>query len=105
MRKRDKQAKYQPMQNANLTGSTLIGQTMNHRNVYTQDNAKHIFICGTTGSGKTVVLSNYIKSGIDKNYPMFMIDGKGDVGTGSMLDIVQRLNTHRKVYVINLTTR
>ena len=46
----------------------------------TPDNAKHIFICGTPGSGKTVGLSNYIKSGVEKDYGMLIIDGKGDTG-------------------------
>lgn len=47
-----------------INQSTLIGTTSVKRAVYTPDNAKHIFCCGTTGSGKTVVLSNYIKSAI-----------------------------------------
>ena len=84
--------------------STLIGTTSGRKAVYTEDNAKHIFCCGTTGSGKTVVLSNYIKSAIEKNYPALIMDGKGDVGEGSLLDIVTRLNHGRKkVFVINLT--
>ncbi len=88
---------------------TCIGTTTGKRAVTTEDNAKHIFVCGTTGSGKTVVLSNYIKSGIDKNYPMLIVDGKGDVNEGSILDIIKKLNPpdgtegHRKVYVINMT--
>jgi type IV secretory pathway TraG/TraD family ATPase VirD4 len=82
---------------------TFIGKN-GSRNVYTPDNAKHIFICGTTGSGKTVVLANYIKRAVDQNYPLLLVDGKGDIGGGSMLDIVRRLNPpNRKLYVINLT--
>jgi len=84
--------------------STLIGKTSGRRAVYTPDNAKHVFVCGTTGSGKTVALSNYIKSAIEKNYPLLVVDGKGDTGTGSMLDIIQKLNDgKRKIHVINLT--
>lgn len=77
--------------------------TSGKKHIYTPDNAKHIFICGTTGSGKTVTLSNYIKSGIDKDYPMLIIDGKGDTGQGSMIEIVKRLKGKRRLYVINLT--
>lgn len=88
--------------NTDITNSTFIGTTNGKKNIYTQDDAKHIFVCGTTGAGKTVVLSNYIKSAIEKDYPLLMIDGKGDVGEDSILDIVQRLNTKKKVYVINL---
>ncbi len=83
--------------------STLIGTTSGKKPVYIPDNAKHIFVCGTTGSGKTVALSNFIKTAIDKNYPALIIDGKGDTSDGSMLDMIQKMNTNKKVYVINLT--
>ena len=87
----------------NSTASkTLIGYKSGKMPVYTADNAKHIFICGTTGSGKTVALSNYIKSAVDKDYPLLLIDGKGDVNDGSMLDIVLKLKKHKKLYVINM---
>lgn len=64
----------------NYSNSTLLGKTANRREVRTPDNAKHIFVCGTTGSGKTVALANYIKSGVEKDYPMLIVDGKGDTG-------------------------
>ena len=89
-----------------LQDGTLIGHA-GKRPVYIPDTAKHIFICGTTGSGKTVALSNFIKRTIDKDYPALIIDGKGDTGTGSILDIVtimkNKLNPNKKVYVINLS--
>jgi type IV secretory pathway TraG/TraD family ATPase VirD4 len=82
---------------------TYIGKN-GSRSVYTPDNAKHIFVCGTTGSGKTVVLANYIKRAVEQDYPLLLVDGKGDMGEGSMLDIVRRLNPpERKLYVVNLT--
>ncbi|MDR2571221.1 MAG: type IV secretion system DNA-binding domain-containing protein [Oscillospiraceae bacterium] len=81
---------------------TLIGFKSGKIPVYTDDKAKHIFICGTTGSGKTVALSNYIKSAVDKNYPLLLIDGKGDINDGSMLDIVHKLKKDKKLYVINM---
>ena len=84
------------------TGTTYIGVTNNKKPVYLPNNAKHIFVCGTTGSGKTVALSNFIASGIDNNYPMLIVDGKGDIGAGSLLDITKKLGTSRKIYVINL---
>jgi len=87
----------------NTAHTTLIGRTSGKREVRTPDDAKHIFICGTTGSGKTVALSNYIKSGVEKDYPMLIIDGKGDTGDGSIYDIVKRLKGKKKLYVINLT--
>ena len=83
---------------------TLIGHA-GRRPIYIPDNAKHIFMCGTTGSGKTVAISNFIKRAIEKDTPALIIDGKGDTGTGSILDIVNTLNCERKkkVYVINLS--
>lgn len=87
----------------NTENSTLIGFNNSKKPIYTPDNAKHIFICGTTGSGKTVALSNYIKSGVDKDYPMLIIDGKGDTGQGSIIEIVKRLKGNKRLYVINLT--
>ena len=56
------------------------------------------------GSGKTVGLSNFIIAGIQKNYGMLIIDGKGDTGDGSIYDIVKRLKGKRKLHVINLST-
>jgi len=83
--------------------ATLIGFD-GRRGVWIPDNAKHVFVCGTTGSGKTVALSNFIKNAIESDLPVLIIDGKGDMGAGSLLDIVQRLNQgKKKVYVINLS--
>jgi len=83
---------------------TLIGHA-GKRPVYISDNAKHVFICGTTGSGKTVTISNFIKRTIEKDYPALIIDGKGDTGQGSMLDIINTMNHEgkKKVYVINMS--
>ena len=99
--KRIKQKKAGKM--VNTTDTTLIGKSSGRREVRTPDNAKHIFVCGTTGSGKTVALANYIKSGVEKDYPMLIVDGKGDTGEGSIYDIVKRLKGKKKLYVINLT--
>ncbi len=87
----------------NISYKTLIGYKSGITPVFTDDQAKHIFCCGTTGSGKTVALSNYIKSAIDKNYPLLLVDGKGDINFGSILDIVNRLKGNKKLYVINMT--
>jgi len=82
--------------------ATLIGLSENHKNVFIENDAKHVFVCGTTGSGKTIALSNFVKSGLDYDYPMLIIDGKGDTGEGSLMEIVKSLCTDRKVYIINL---
>lgn len=81
---------------------TFIG--LNHkRPVYIPDNCKHCFICGTTGSGKTVALSNFIKHGAEMNYPMLIVDGKGDMGAGSILELTKHFCRNKKIYIISLS--
>jgi len=82
--------------------STLIGVSANKKNVFVPNDAKHVFVCGTTGSGKTIALANFLKSGIDHDYPMLIIDGKGDTGKGSLLEITKEFCKDRKLYVVNL---
>jgi type IV secretory pathway TraG/TraD family ATPase VirD4 len=85
--------------------ATLIGVSSNRKNVFISNKAKHIFICGTTGSGKTIALSNFIKSGFSYKYPMLIIDGKGDTDKDSLLEITKYFRKNcpnRKFYVINL---
>lgn len=74
--------------------STFIGVNGKHR-IYMKDNAKHIFVCGTTGSGKTVTLSNFMNSIFMKDYPALIVDGKGDINSGSILDVIM---TFQKIY-------
>lgn len=81
---------------------TFIG--LNHkRPVYVPDNCKHCFICGTTGSGKTVALSNFIKHGAEMNFPMLIVDGKGDMGSGSILELTKHFCKNKKIYIISLS--
>lgn len=88
---------------SNTENSTFIGVTTSKKKIYTANNAKQIFVCGTTGSGKTVVLSNYIKSAIEKNYPLFILDGKGDTNENSLLDIITKVNTtNRKLFIVDM---
>lgn len=90
--------------NSKSEQATFIGLN-GRRNVYIPDNEKHVFICGTTGSGKTIALSNFILHGIQKNYPLLLVDGKGDIGAGSILEITKRFckEHDRKLYVVNLS--
>ena len=44
--------------------ATLIGSSENRQNVFIENDAKHVFVCGTTGSGKTIALSNLSKVGL-----------------------------------------
>ena len=82
--------------------ATFLGVAPNKRPVLVPDNMKHMLISGTTGSGKTVALSNFIKRAVDNNSPLLIIDGKGDTGKGSLYDVCNRLKKRKKLYVINL---
>jgi len=80
----------------------FIGTSPNKKDVFIPCDAKHVFICGTTGSGKTIAFSNFIKAGVDYDYPMLIVDGKGDTDAGSLIEIVRKICPNRKIYVINL---
>lgn len=87
-----------------MNDKTTIG-FCRRREVFIPDNARHIMVCGTTGSGKTTALYNFVKSAYEKNYPLVFVDGKGDIGIGSILEMVQdigRKYPNRKTYVINM---
>ena len=81
---------------------TFLGMSNNKKPIYMPNDAKHVFVCGTTGSGKTVALSNFIKSGAEHKYGMLIIDGKGDIGANSLLEITKQLGQNQKIYIINL---
>jgi hypothetical protein len=69
-----KNSKYQ---GENPTEEAVFIGTANRKNVFIPSDAKHVFICGTTGSGKTVALANFLAAGANYNYPMLIVDGKG----------------------------
>lgn len=95
------EAKSKPV---NRKESTYIGNDKQNRKIYCQDDSRHLFVVGTTGSGKTVLLSNFILSAVKKHYGLLLIDGKSDIGPGSMLSIVSEFceKYHRKWYVIDM---
>ena len=82
----------------------FVGINENKKKVYSKYDSKHIFACGTTGAGKTVLLANYIKSAIVNNFGLVIVDGKGDTGTGSILEITRMLckENNRKLIVIDM---
>jgi len=104
LRKIRKQRKPKIKQPVEISKNTLIGHA-GKRPVYIPDTAKHVFICGTTGSGKTVAISNFINHITQEDLPALIVDGKGDTDEGSILDIVTKMtaNTNKKLYVINLS--
>lgn len=98
MKRKQKPIQHEP------ENAVLIGYK-NKKKVFIPDDCKHVFVCGTTGSGKTVALSNFIKHGIEQGYPLLLVDGKGDIGEGSLLEITQQFCSKygRKLYVVNLS--
>ncbi|MCL2445481.1 MAG: type IV secretion system DNA-binding domain-containing protein [Oscillospiraceae bacterium] len=74
-RKELKRIRKQKRKVVNHKNATLIGYS-GRQKVYIPDDAKHVFMCGTTGCGKTVALANFIAKG----NPMLIVDGKGDTG-------------------------
>lgn len=84
--------------------STFLG-LYGKKKIFINNDVKHIFICGTTGSGKTVTLSNFIESVFKYDYPSLIVDGKGDINDGSILDYInkfKKIYPNKKVYVIDL---
>lgn len=84
--------------------STFLG-LYGKKKIFINNDVKHIFICGTTGSGKTVTLSNFIESVFKYDYPSLIVDGKGDINDGSILEYInkfKKIYPNKKVYVIDL---
>jgi type IV secretory pathway TraG/TraD family ATPase VirD4 len=64
-----------------LPGSTVLGLTRDGKQARVQDRElnQHCFLIGTTGSGKTVTLSNFAESAVQRGIPLIYVDGKGEV--------------------------
>ena len=89
------------LEDKGIKEEVLIGRDNSGRKI-TVPLANHTYTCGTTGSGKTVALSNFIKSAVTNDYPLLIIDGKGDTGKGSILEIVEDMRGDKPLYVIDL---
>lgn len=61
----------------------------------------HLFIVGTSGAGKTVVLLNFAESGVQHGIPAIIVDGKGDI---ELINKVRRLcqKYGRKFYLFSI---
>lgn len=81
-----------------------IGINENHKKVFCPLDSKHFLVGGTTGAGKTVVLSNFIKTALTENLPILLVDGKGDTGKGSILEITKQFckEKNRKLITIDM---
>lgn len=68
------------------------------------DNRSHVFVAGTTGSGKTQLLLKYIRESIRNNEPLYIISGKGSGDKGSLLEAVKEIADvyNRKLYIVSM---
>lgn len=64
----------------------------------------HVFVAGTTGSGKSQFLEKMIKDSFDKGEPIYIISGKGSSDKHSLLDDVREMaeEYNRKLWVVSM---
>lgn len=76
-------------------------QSMKNITLNDKELNQHCFLVGTTGAGKTVTLSNFAESAIQRGIPLVYVDGKGEVKLVSQL---QRLAEQygRKFYLFSV---
>ena len=65
--------------NGSNIGTDRFGKTISLND---KEANEHVLVLGTTGSGKTVTISNVVESAINRGLPLIYIDGKGDYDLG-----------------------
>jgi hypothetical protein len=65
--------------NDHTNNSTLIGHNQQQQPIFITDHElnQHTLITGTTGSGKTTTILNFVESAARRNLPIIYLDGKG----------------------------
>lgn len=68
------------------------------------DDHSHIFVAGTTGTGKSQMLLKYIHQSIKNNEPVYIISGKRSGDKGSLLECVKTMANiyRRKLYIVSM---
>lgn len=68
------------------------------------ENTSHMFVAGTTGSGKSQMLLKYIRESLKNNEPLYIISGKGSGDKGSLLENVKEMAKiyNRKLYIVSM---
>lgn len=83
------QKRLQKIQSANHSDGTVFGvnQLTGNPAILTDSDANlHTLAIGTTGSGKTTALTNFVESAIQKRWPLFYVDGKGDLALAKSIE-------------------
>lgn len=60
--------------------------------LFDHDANLHTLAIGTTGSGKTTALTNFVESAIQKRWPLFYVDGKGDLALAQSISNYAKSN-------------
>ncbi|MEW5873445.1 MAG: helicase HerA-like domain-containing protein [Chloroflexota bacterium] len=53
---------------------------------------QHLFLVGTTGSGKTTTVMNFVESAAQRGVPLVLVDGKGDPGLAARVRALAERN-------------
>lgn len=83
------QKRLQKIPSAHHSDGTVFGvnqQTGNPVILTNHDANLHTLAIGTTGSGKTTALINFVESAIQKRWPLFYVDGKGDLALAKSIE-------------------
>ncbi len=84
LQKKMKKIKSAASDNGTVFGVSL--QTAEPVVLHDHDANLHTLAIGTTGSGKTTALANFVESSIIRRWPLFYVDGKGDLAFAKSIE-------------------
>lgn len=89
---------------ATAKNGILLGYNRLRKAIYCLREAKNCLISGTTGAGKTFAIFRFIIYAIVNFIGLLIVDGKGDIGKGSILEFVKAFckKHNRPLYVIDM---
>lgn len=81
-----------------------IGVSMDDEIIYLTDQElnQHTLVMGTTGSGKTTTLMNFLVSCCERQLPLIYVDGKGDLDlVNNFINITQKYKRRLKIFSLD----